>query len=132
MDLTTISLDPTLGRKSTFHPKIHMFKITYFKKFTFKIVFFGKFTFLTKFSFSKLHFSQKSHFRSPFFTKITFQNLIFSKNLIFKISYFTKITFKHQIQVNLWTKSVIWPQCGPIKSNVFHEVSKSHITYLFA
>ena len=60
----------TLGQISVSYPKIHMFKITYLKKFTFlnhiflkKHIF--KISFFTKISFSKSHFSQKSNFK-PF------------------------------------------------------------------
>ena len=64
----------------TFYPKCHILKIP----------------FLTKFTFSKFHFSQNSHF----------QNSIFHKIHIVKISIFTKFTFfKHQIPGNFRLKS---------------------------
>ena len=49
-------------------------------------------------------------FKSQFFSKITFQNCIFHKSNIF---------FKYQIQVTLWIKSVILPQCGFRKKKIF-------------
>ena len=56
----------TLGQKSIFDPKIHMFK-SQIKNFTFL----------------------KSHF----YLNSNFQNRIFHKNHIFKIVFFTKFTF---------------------------------------
>ena len=70
----------TLGQKSSFHPKIHILKISLF----------------TKFTFSKSHLSQNSHS----------QSLIFHKIHILKVSFFTKLTFsKYRIIGNFWIKS---------------------------
>ena len=88
--------------------------------------FIQKFTFLkshllTKIAFSKSHFSPKSHFRSPFLTKIAFSKSYFFTKITFQKPIFTKIAFskshfsqkshnfKYQIQMNLWTKSAIFP-----------------------
>ena len=57
----------TLRQKSTIYPKIHIVKFSLF----------------TKFTFSKSHYSQNSHF----------QNIIFHKIHSFKISFFIKFTF---------------------------------------
>ena len=102
--------------------KIHIFKITFQKLIFLKNRFF-KIAFLTKITFSNDTFKQKSRF----------QNLIFHKNRNFKIvlyknhileanftmiavseSYFSQKLhyFKYQIKVNLWTNSVILPQCA--------------------
>ena len=64
-----ISNPITLEQKSSIYPKIHIFKVS----------------FLTKFTFSKSHFSKNSHF----------QSVIFDKIHIFKISFFTKFTFSN-------------------------------------
>ena len=56
----------TLGQKSSIHPKIHILKVA----------------FLTKFTISKPHFSQNSHF----------QNRIFDKIHNFKVTFLTKFT----------------------------------------
>ena len=51
----------------------------------------------TKFTFSKSHFWQNSHF----------QNLIFHKIHISEVSFLTKFTFfRHQILVNFWGKKI--------------------------
>ena len=104
----------TLGQKSSFYPKIHMFKKSHFSRnsqFQNRIIskiHIFKTEFFTKISFSKSQFSQKSHFRSQF-----------STSCIFKITFFTKVTLflDYQNQVNLWTKSVILPQCVLIGQN---------------
>ena len=57
----------TLGQKSLIYPKIHILKISFF----------------TKFTISKSHFSQNSHF----------QSVIFDRIHISKILFFTKFTF---------------------------------------
>jgi len=87
-----------MGQKSSIYPKIHNFKISFF----------------TKFTFSKAHFWQNSHF----------QSLIFDKIHIFKISCFTKFSFSkshfsqnshifnQQILGNFWIKSWFLPQCA--------------------
>ena len=52
--------------------------------------------------------------KSAFYPKIhTFKIHIFHKKHIFKIAFFHKKShyFKYQIQVTLWIKSVILPQC---------------------
>ena len=57
----------TLGQKSSIYQEMNILKILLF----------------TKFTISKSHFSQNSHF----------QSLIFHKIHIFKVSFFTKFTF---------------------------------------
>ena len=85
--LTHFSSKSTLGHKSSIYPKIHIFKIAFF----------------TKFTILKYHFSQNSHV----------QSLIFHNIHIFKIAFFTKFTFfKHHILGNFWIKSWFLPQCG--------------------
>ena len=98
----------TLGQKSTFYPKIHMFKIPYFKKFTFSKSHISKnsrfqnhifhknhmfrITYFKKFTFSKSHFSQKWHYRCQFFTKIAFSKSHFSqKSHYFKYEFMDKM-----------------------------------------
>ena len=76
----------TLGQNSSIHPKIHIFKISLFTKFTF-----SKSHFFTKFTFWK----------SQFWQNWQFQSLIFHKIHIFKISLFTKFTI---ILDNFWIK----------------------------
>ena len=76
------------GAKIHIHPKILIFKITCFKKFTFSESLFNKN------HISETNLSQKSHI----------QNILFHKNHNFKISFFTKFTLFH-----IWTKSVIFP-----------------------
>ena len=72
----------TLGQKSSNHPKIHIFKISLFPKFTFL----------------KSHFSQNSHFQSLIFHKIhNFKISFFTKFTFWNSHFFTKFTFfKHQ------------------------------------
>ena len=83
-------LQHTLGQKSSIYPKIHIFKASFF----------------TKFTFSKPYFSQNSQC----------QSLIFLKIHIFKVLFFTKFTlFKHQILGNFWIKRWFLPQCAPPK-----------------
>ena len=66
---------------------------------------------MAKIAFSKSHFSQKSHFRSQVFLKIAFSKSQFSQDSHY---------FKYQIQVNLWTKSEILPQCAFYTIPNFH------------
>ena len=94
----------TQGQKYTFYPKIHNFQNLICDK-----IHIFKISFMTKFTFSKSHFSQHSQFQSLIFTKFTFsnshfsqnsqfQNLIFHKIHIFETSFFTKFTFfKHHV-----------------------------------
>ena len=86
---TTVVLIPRVSNTRTYgqkfaiyqiYPKIHILKIS----------------FLTKFTFFKCDFSQKSHFQSVIFYKIH----------IFKVQNSTKFTiFKRQSLGNFWIKS---------------------------
>ena len=71
--------------------------------------------FIQRFTCSKSHNLRNSHFRNRIFSKIhTFNITFFNKHRIFKISVLIKKKspyFEYQIQVNLWTKSVILAQC---------------------
>ena len=88
------------GKKPHFSQKIHMFKITYFKKFTIL-----KLHFSQKITSSKSYFSQKSRFKSPFFTKIAFSKYHFSQK-----SHFRNLTFhKNHIVEAIFRKiNIIW------------------------
>ena len=66
---------PALGQKSKIYPKIHLFEISFFAKFTFL----------------KSHFSQNSHFWNFIFHKIHIFEITFFT--FFKILFFTKFTF---------------------------------------
>ena len=80
-----------------------MFKITYFKKFTFSK------SHISRNHIFEISFFKKSHSKSPFFTNITFSKYHFS----LKSHY-----LKHQNKVNLWRKIVILPQCDLLKPNL--------------
>ena len=116
--------NPNLIQKSTcsksHHSRNSHFQNTFFTKFSLSNSHFSQIShfrspFLTKKpAFLKSHFSQKSHFRSLFFTKITFSKSYFLKKITFQKPIFQKKIplLLYQIHVNLWTKSVILPQCG--------------------
>ena len=55
----------TLGQKSTIYPRIHILKISFYKK---NLIF--KVSFYTKFTISKSHFWQNSHFQSLMIHKV--------------------------------------------------------------
>ena len=83
--------------RSRTYPKIHIFKITYFKKFTFSNRIFSKIhiskiIFHQKIALSKNHILKKSHFQILIFHKNHILSY-FAKNCIFKISFFTKFTY---------------------------------------
>ena len=104
----------------------HISRNSHFQNRIFSIIHLFKITFLTKIAFSKYHFSQKLHFRSPFSTKIAFseahfsqkphfQTIIFRKNHISKSHISQKSQyFKHQIQVNLWPKNATFVQSSQV------------------
>ena len=83
--------------------------------------------------FSKNHildiaFLQKSHFENRILCKNHILNIAFSQKSHFKSQFSTKIVFfkshfshfKCQSQVNLWIKSVIFPQCESFHSHLEH------------
>ena len=79
-------------------------------------------------------FNKKSHFRNQFCLKITFYKPFFAKIAFSKYHFSLKhFYFKCQIQVNLWTKTVILPQCATkiqLIQSVRKSYKKSHIASL--
>ena len=77
--IPNFSFAPTLERKFTFYPKIHILKIPIFHK-----IHLNEISFFTKFTFQKSHFSQNSHFKNLIFHKFTFLKVSKSREFLDK------------------------------------------------
>ena len=88
--------------------KSHFSQNSHFENIIFDKIHIFKVSFFTKFTFWKYHICQNSHF----------QSLIFDKNLILKVSFFTKFTFwKYHFRQNSRSQSVLFQKIRQIEGS---------------
>ena len=84
--------DPQVFENLIFH-KIHIFKVA----------------FLTKFTFSKSHFSQNSHCQSLILNKIhNFKDSFFTKFTFFKPQIYFSMNFESKLYIFRWCTMAVW------------------------